>query len=212
MVWLPIAAYLFLRSAQQFTKPLPPVSLDNFVSTLPTLSALSEVSSRAWELSFVCFGIGNLIWTLFEYGFHRFLFHVDRVLPDHPAFLTLHFLMHGIHHYLPMDRLRLVMPPPLFFFLSFPMTRLGYLLFPVSIANGIIAGAFTFCELISLIILSYLPWIDVLYDCMHYALHHTKLPQYMKEMKKYHLAHHYKNFDLGFGVTCEYTPSHSGCI
>lgn len=33
-------------------------------------------------------------------------------------------------------------------------------------------------------------------------LHHTKLPQYMREMKKYHLAHHYKNFDLGFGVTC----------
>lgn len=23
----------------------------------------------------------------------------------------------------------------------------------------------------------------------------------MREMKKYHLAHHYKNFELGFGVT-----------
>lgn len=45
---------------------------------------------------------------------------------------------------------------------------------------------------------------DVLYDCMHYALHHTKLPQYMREMKKYHLAHHYKNFELGFGVTSKY--------
>jgi 4-hydroxysphinganine ceramide fatty acyl 2-hydroxylase len=146
IVWLPIAAYLLLRSAQQFTKPLPPVSLDNFVSTLPTPSGLSEVTSRAWSLAFVCFGIGNLTWTLLEYGFHRFLFHVDRILPDHPAFLTLHFLMHGIHHYLPMDRLRLVMPPPLFFFLSFPMTRLAYLIFPVPIANAIIAGAFTFCE------------------------------------------------------------------
>ena len=27
------------------------------------------------------------------------------------------------------------------------------------------------------------------------------LPAYMREMKKYHLAHHYKNFELGFGVT-----------
>ena len=36
---------------------------------------------------------------------------------------------------------------------------------------------------------------------MHYALHHTKLPAYMREQKKYHLAHHYKNFELGFGVT-----------
>lgn len=23
----------------------------------------------------------------------------------------------------------------------------------------------------------------------------------MKDMKKYHLAHHYKNFELGYGVT-----------
>lgn len=35
------------------------------------------------------------------------------------------------------------------------------------------------------------------------SLHHTNLPQYMKEMKKYHLAHHYKNFELGYGVTSE---------
>ncbi|CCO29529.1 Ceramide very long chain fatty acid hydroxylase SCS7 OS=Saccharomyces cerevisiae (strain ATCC 204508 / S288c) GN=SCS7 PE=1 SV=1 [Rhizoctonia solani AG-1 IB] len=85
-----------------------------------------------------------------------------------------------------MDRLRLVMPPILFAALSFPFTRLAYSLFPVSVANGIISGAFGFY---------------VLYDCMHYALHHTKLPEYMREMKKYHLAHHYKNFELGFGVT-----------
>jgi 4-hydroxysphinganine ceramide fatty acyl 2-hydroxylase len=36
---------------------------------------------------------------------------------------------------------------------------------------------------------------------MHYALHHTRLPAYVREMKRYHLAHHYKNFELGFGVT-----------
>lgn len=78
----------------------------------------------------------------------------------------------------PLCRLRLVMPPLLFFVLSYPFTQLGHLLFPKSIANGIIAGAFTFY---------------ILYDCMHYALHHTKLPQYMAEMKKYHLAHHYKS-------------------
>ena len=34
-----------------------------------------------------------------------------------------------------------------------------------------------------------------------YRLHHTRLPAYVRDMKKYHLAHHYKNFDLGFGVT-----------
>lgn len=33
------------------------------------------------------------------------------------------------------------------------------------------------------------------------SLHHSRLPAYVREMKKYHLAHHYKNFELGFGVT-----------
>jgi hypothetical protein len=40
----------------------------------------------------------DVIWTILEYVFHRFLFHIDEVLPDQPLFLTLHFLMHGIHH------------------------------------------------------------------------------------------------------------------
>lgn len=182
MFWGPIAAYLFLRSAFQFTGPLP-----TFVQQprLP-LSYLSEIPTDSWVKTLLCFFAGNVIWTLLEYTLHRFLFHVDYYLPDTPAFLTLHFLMHGIHHYLPMDRLRLVMPPLLFFVLQTPFTRLGHLIFPAPIANGIISGSFAFY---------------IMYDCMHYALHHSKLPQYMRDMKKYHLAHHYKNFELGFGVT-----------
>jgi len=115
---------------------------------------------------------------------HRFLFHIDEHLPDHPAALTLHFLLHGIHHYIPvrpsassssscarlltpplhqqMDRLRLVMPPTLFALLQYPFTQLAHALFPNWMANGIIAGSFAFY---------------VAYDVMHYALHHTKLPE-----------------------------------
>ncbi|EDR09262.1 fatty acid-2 hydroxylase [Laccaria bicolor S238N-H82] len=180
--WAPIAIYLFLRSVFQFTGPLP-----GFFSnpTLP-LSQLGTIPTDSFVKTGLCFLAGNVIWTMLEYGMHRFLFHIDEYLPDKPAFLTLHFLMHGIHHYLPMDRLRLVMPPTLFTILQFPFTQLAYVIFPASVSNGIIAGAFTFY---------------ILYDCMHYALHHTRLPQYMKDMKKYHLAHHYKNFELGFGVT-----------
>jgi hypothetical protein len=73
-------------------------------STVPTAKDLLAVSSQAWSIALACFFFGNFCWTLLEYGFHRFLFHVDRILPDTPAFLTLHFLMHGVHHYLPMDR------------------------------------------------------------------------------------------------------------
>ncbi|CAA7268371.1 unnamed protein product [Cyclocybe aegerita] len=182
MVWGPITAYLALRSLFQFTGPLP----NFFENPALPMSYISSIPAESVAKFIPCFLLGNIIWTLLEYLLHRFLFHIDELLPDRPVFIVLHFLMHGIHHYLPMDRLRLVMPPPLFFTLQTPFTQLAYVLFPVAVANGIIAGAFTFY---------------IGYDCMHYALHHTKLPQYMREMKKYHLAHHYKNFDLGYGVT-----------
>jgi 4-hydroxysphinganine ceramide fatty acyl 2-hydroxylase len=192
LFWAPIASFLFLRSAAQFAGPVPEVSdiffnfdaLPGRIAGLP--GTLGAIPIECYYTTFACFLAGNFIWTLLEYGFHRFLFHVDELLPDRPVWLMLHFLMHGVHHYLPMDRMRLVMPPPLFGALQAPMTKLAHAIFPTPVANGIISGAFTFY---------------ILYDCMHYALHHTKLPAYLREMKKYHLAHHYKNFELGFGVT-----------
>ncbi|KAI9499351.1 hypothetical protein BDB00DRAFT_796457 [Zychaea mexicana] len=157
--WLPVVAYHFKVS---------------FDSGMPLASVLS-------------FGLGIAIWTLLEYGLHRFLFHVDDYLPDNQIAFTLHFTLHGFHHYLPMDRLRLVMPPTLNVFISYPLTRLGHALFPPVIAYGVIAGGF---------------FGYVLYDCVHYYLHHAKVFEFhFKEMKKYHMAHHYKNFDLGYGIT-----------
>lgn len=50
------------------------------------------------------FAVGVLFWTLFEYVLHRFLFHLDDLLPDHPLALLVHFTLHGIHHHMPMDR------------------------------------------------------------------------------------------------------------
>jgi len=55
-----------------------------------------------------CWGLGSFIWTLVEYGMHRFLFHIDQWLPDNRWFLTAHFLLHGVHHYLPTDRFPLL--------------------------------------------------------------------------------------------------------
>ena len=51
---------------------------------------------------------GLLLWTLTEYWLHRLLFHWE---PDHPLGNRLHFIIHGVHHDHPNDRLRLVMPP-----------------------------------------------------------------------------------------------------
>ncbi len=44
-------------------------------------------------------------------------------------------------------------------------------------------------------------WLMVKINDPYSSMHHTKLPAYLREQKKYHLAHHYKNFELGFGVT-----------
>lgn len=214
IVWLPISFALFLRSAYQFSEwgredfgttftsaaasayvnmtstdqKLSPSALYALSQTGNT-SAFSQINASALATVVPFFALGIFIWTILEYGLHRFLFHVDNFLPDRPFFLMLHFLLHGIHHYLPMDRLRLVMPPLLFTALSYPFTVLAHSLFPPAVANGIISGAF---------------FMYVGYDMMHYALHHTKLPAYIKEMKKYHLEHHYKNYEQGFGVTSRF--------
>jgi sterol desaturase/sphingolipid hydroxylase (fatty acid hydroxylase superfamily) len=62
------------------------------------------ITRAALAKTVACFLFGNLFWTIIEYLMHRFLFHLDELLPDRPLFFTLHFLLHGIHHYLPMDR------------------------------------------------------------------------------------------------------------
>lgn len=76
VIWLPVVGYHLMKSLE-----------DN----MPVVSTLS-------------FALGILIWSLLEYGLHRFLFHVDEWLPDHQMAFTLHFTLHGFHHYLPMDR------------------------------------------------------------------------------------------------------------
>jgi 4-hydroxysphinganine ceramide fatty acyl 2-hydroxylase len=68
------------------------------------MSSLLDISSSAVVKTLLSFFMGNIIWTMLEYGMHRFVFHVDEMLPDRPLFLTMHFLAHGVHHYLPMDR------------------------------------------------------------------------------------------------------------
>lgn len=104
---------------------------------------------------------GLLFWTIIEYGMHRCLFHVDYYLPDNRLAITAHFLLHGIHHYLPMDRLRLVMPPTLFIVLAIPFWHLAHTVFFYDWYAAVAAycgGIFGY----------------ICYDLTHYFLHHKK--------------------------------------
>ncbi|KAI9493838.1 hypothetical protein BDB00DRAFT_763044 [Zychaea mexicana] len=137
--------------------------------------------------AFEGFAGGVFFWTLLEYGLHRFVFHLDDWLPDHPVALLLHFTLHGIHHHMPMDRLRLVMPPALAALIGFPVIRGMHMLFNSATAHAVVAGAY---------------FGYICYDCIHYYLHHAQVLRiHFSEMKRYHLAHHYKDYEGGYGIT-----------
>ncbi|KAL4912807.1 hypothetical protein BDW62DRAFT_10384 [Aspergillus aurantiobrunneus] len=134
---------------------------------------------------------GFFFWSLIEYFMHRFLFHIDKFLPDNRVGITLHFLLHGIHHYLPMDKYRLVMPPSLFVILAMPFWKFAHTVFFHNWYAALLAycgGVFGY----------------ICYDMTHYFLHHRNLPSYYKQLKKYHLQHHFADFDNGFGVTSRF--------
>eukprot|EP00923_Selenidium_pygospionis_P014072 GHVN01024239.1.p1 GENE.GHVN01024239.1~~GHVN01024239.1.p1 ORF type:complete len:406 (+),score=52.89 GHVN01024239.1:40-1218(+) len=124
---------------------------------------------------------GWWFWTLMEYCFHRFVFHYSEAgLPDYGCVRVCHFLAHGVHHLLPMDPMRLVMPPAVFAILTCPFWLVWQE--PCSWAGALVGY--------------------VLYDMIHYASHHFPyaLP-YLQSMKIYHMKHHFKYPLLGFGVS-----------
>jgi 4-hydroxysphinganine ceramide fatty acyl 2-hydroxylase len=161
---------------------LPPVAYGTYI-------ARAGLSSTLEEAVYWLFGL--FIWTFLEYVLHRFLFHLDKFLPNNRVAITLHFVLHGIHHYLPMDRLRLVMPPTLFLILATPFWKLTHTLFSYNWS----AGTAVFCGGI---------FGYVCYDLTHYFLHHRTLPSYWRELKKYHLQHHFMDYENGFGVSSRF--------
>jgi 4-hydroxysphinganine ceramide fatty acyl 2-hydroxylase len=116
------------------------------------------------------------------------LFHLDDLLPNNYVTLTVHFLLHGVHHLLPMDPMRLVFPPVLTAILIVPFYKLFRCFLETPEALCLTAGGLT----------GYM-----VYDLTHYYLHHSGKPflSHFGSMKTYHLAHHYKNHELGYGIT-----------
>lgn len=53
---------------------------------------------------------GIVCWTLLEYTLHRWVFHLN-IKNQNRFMCTFHFMLHGLHHKVPFDPLRLVFPP-----------------------------------------------------------------------------------------------------
>ena len=102
------------------------------------------------------------------------------------------YLLHGVHHEQPQCKTRLVMPP----ILSIPLALLFYVLFEVVV--GVLLGMPRMSgPVFSGFVTGYLG-----YDMMHYAEHHLSMRWgFLKYLKRYHLRHHFKNPDHGFGVS-----------
>jgi sterol desaturase/sphingolipid hydroxylase (fatty acid hydroxylase superfamily) len=152
------------------------------------------------------FTLGVLLWTLVEYIVHRSLFHATPELEDElqrivgglepgepalPKLRTLrqkqYFLAHGVHHDFPNDSKRLVMPPSV----SLPLAVLFYV--ALRWVLGPADGPAALAGLVS----GYL-----VYDTIHYAMHHFSLRgRVLLELKKHHFRHHYADATRDYGVS-----------
>lgn len=127
-------------------------------------------------------GIG--FWSLFEYMFHRFVFHF---YPEWKLQRRLQFIMHGVHHQYPNDKDRLVMPVTV----SIPISALLLLLFHQILGDR----SWSF---FSGFLFGYLA-----YDMIHYSVHFFtgfKNPLFLK-LRQHHMDHHFRDSQRGFGVS-----------
>lgn len=154
---------------------------------IPIIGFLLYYSSNTFLYSFSRIGAtflgGMFFWTLFEYVFHRFIFHW---VSDNPRIQKIAYVLHGNHHHYPRDKERLFMPPVPSLILASAILSIMYL----------VAGKAAFMFFPGFL-LGYL-----LYGTMHYAIHAWNPPfKWMKPLWRNHHLHHYKNEHQGFGVS-----------
>jgi dihydroceramide fatty acyl 2-hydroxylase len=146
---------------------------------LTSLGRVSPAATLGW------FVAGYLMWTLFEYWFHRLFFH----LPVRgPRSERVYFFVHGVHHDWPWDRSRLVMPPSI----SISLAVIMYFPFRA------VWGSWAMWAPFGGFVLGY-----VLYDSLHWYVHAGKPRGALgKLLRREHLVHHFKAPGSRFGVSC----------
>ena len=176
---------MFESDFMEFFSRVHPVT--PLILYLPVIGCMLYVS--LWQRQFavvtvgVLFLLGILLWTLLEYLIHRYIFHYE---PKTGLGKRLHYIIHGVHHDYPNDGRRLVMPPSI----SVPLAFLFYGVFLLIFGHltpSVFAG----------LVFGYL-----CYDMLHYATHHFPMKRGVwLWLKQYHLRHHYKDDQVGYGIS-----------
>jgi sterol desaturase/sphingolipid hydroxylase (fatty acid hydroxylase superfamily) len=158
LFWSPVVAYLLWHALTVNEMPIAQVA----IMVLP----------------------GLIVWTLMEYLVHRFAFH----FPAKSSFgKRLVYLYHGVHHEVPDDKGRLVMPP------------LGAVIIMAILWGlfGLLIPAPWFEPFFAFFIVGY-----IIYDYIHYATHHLGIRHtFLKSVTRHHLEHHYKSEKSKFGIS-----------
>ena len=155
---------------------------------LTWLGVLALVSYAGWNtatapaaLGLVLLGL--LIWTLFEYAMHRFIFHL-KLGSRFGRWLI--FVTHGNHHADPGDKYRNIMPPVVSLIL---LGSIWALLVLVVGAPG------------SLLFLGFAIGY-VVYDSVHYACHQFPMrAPVLRHLHRHHTRHHYSRQEGNFAIT-----------
>ncbi|XP_073462020.1 fatty acid 2-hydroxylase [Aquarana catesbeiana] len=136
---------------------------------------------------FPLFFAGMMVWTLMEYGIHRYIFHMNPPASNY-FLITLHFMLHGQHHKAPFDSSRLVFPPVPASLVIVPLYVILQMVLPPVLGLSLFVGG----------LFGY-----VVYDMMHYYLHYGSPPKgsYLAWLKSYHVRHHFEHQKTGFGIT-----------
>lgn len=149
---------------------------------------LPLIASVAWgsaslAVAMLLTAAGVVVWTLTEYGLHRFVFHWR---PASSILAQLVFIIHGNHHAVPNDPLRNLMPP----IVSLPI---GGLIWLAMLALVGPAGSWMFFGFMT----GY-----VAYDLVHFACHQWPMKGRLARMlKTHHMHHHHRHEDGNFAIT-----------
>jgi dihydroceramide fatty acyl 2-hydroxylase len=173
-----------LLDALSRVHPAVPVLI--FLPAIVALSAWGLADLGVLEVAALALG-GYALWTLFEYWLHRLVFHFE---PEEGLGARMHWIIHGVHHDHPNDPMRLVMPPAVSVPLAAAVFGVLFLIFGARLAPAIGAGFFT----------GYL-----IYDMMHYYLHHFRPHGRLGRMlRERHMRHHFQDDTRGFGISAPY--------